>query len=67
MFEVWLTGFIIGAIIGMALYLGYCCICKKEYDKGFWAGRGAGWRAANQHYEKVRQMRSKSVFDYDKN
>ena len=34
---------------------------------GYWSGRAAGWRAANEHYEKVRKLKSQSVFDYDKN
>jgi hypothetical protein len=42
-------------------------IMAKSFDRGFWSGRAAGWRAANEHYEKVRKLKSESVFDYDKN
>jgi hypothetical protein len=41
-------------------------IMAQSFDRGFWSGRAAGWRAANEHYEKVRKLKSKSVFDYDK-
>jgi hypothetical protein len=41
-------------------------IMDRAFDRGFWAGRAAGWRAANEHYEKVRKLKSQSVFDYDK-
>ena len=41
-------------------------IMSQAFDRGFWSGRAAGWRAANEHYEKVRKLKSQSVFDYDK-
>jgi len=41
-------------------------IMAQSFDRGFWSGRSAGWRAANEHYEKVRKLKSQSVFDYDK-
>jgi hypothetical protein len=41
-------------------------IMAQSFDRGFWSGRAAGWRAANEHYEKVRKLKSQSVFDYDK-
>jgi len=67
MFELWLTGFIIGSVLGITLYLGYCWIVETTFDRGYWSGRASGWRAANEHYEKIRKLRSESVFDYDKN
>ena len=41
-------------------------IMDQAFDRGYWSGRSAGWRAANEHYEKVRKLKSQSVFDYDK-
>ena len=41
-------------------------IMAQSFDRGFWSGRSAGWRAANEHYEKVRKLKYESVFDYDK-
>ena len=41
-------------------------IIDKAFNRGYWSGRSAGWRAANEHYEKVRKLKYESVFDYDK-
>jgi len=41
-------------------------IMDKAFDRGYWSGRSAGWRSANEHYERVRKLKSQSVFDYDK-
>ena len=41
-------------------------IMDQAWDRGYWSGRSAGWRSANEHYEKVRKLKSESVFDYDK-
>jgi hypothetical protein len=40
---------------------------SRHYDNGYWAGRSAGWKASNEHREKLRRMKSRAVFDYDKN
>jgi hypothetical protein len=53
----------LGIVIGYGIYLA---IKDKAFDQGYWSGRSAGWRAANEHYEKVRKLKSQSVFDYDK-
>jgi hypothetical protein len=53
----------------LAYLIGWYVITKimaQSFDRGFWSGRAAGWRAANEHYEKVRKLKSQSVFDYDK-
>ena len=53
----------------LGLVIGWWAITKimdQAFDRGFWSGRAAGWRAANEHYEKVRKLKSQSVFDYDK-
>jgi hypothetical protein len=39
---------------------------NQAFNRGYWSGRSAGWRAANEHYEKVRKLKYESVFDYDK-
>ena len=54
---------ILGYFIGWGIY---STIKDKAFDQGYWSGRSAGWRAANEHYEKVRKLKSQSVFDYDK-
>ena len=41
-------------------------IMNQSFNRGYWSGRSAGWRAANEHYEKVRKLKYESVFDYDK-
>jgi hypothetical protein len=58
---------VIYSILGY--FIGWYVITKimsQSFDRGFWSGRAAGWRAANEHYEKVRKLKSQSVFDYDK-
>jgi hypothetical protein len=60
-------GFIIGCIIGLALYFLYEHIKEEIYDNGYYAGRAAGWRASLDHQEKLRKLKSDQVFDYDKN
>jgi hypothetical protein len=55
------------SVIG--LLIGYWAITKimdQAFNRGYWSGRSAGWRAANEHYEKVRKLKYESVFDYDK-
>ena len=59
-------GFIIGCIIGLALYFLYEHIKDEAYDNGYWAGRTAGWKASNEHQQKIRAMKSRAVFDYEK-
>ena len=53
----------LGLVIG---WWAITMIIDQAFDRGFWSGRAAGWRAANEHYEKVRKLKSQSVFDYDK-
>ena len=53
----------------LGLITGWWAVTKimdQAFDRGYWSGRAAGWRAANEHYEKVRKLKSQSVFDYDK-
>ena len=53
----------------LGIIIGYGIVTKimdQAFDRGYWSGRSAGWRAANEHYEKVRKLKSQSVFDYDK-
>ena len=53
----------------LGIIIGYGIVTKiisQAFDRGYWSGRSAGWRAANQHYEKVRKLKYESVFDYDK-
>ena len=57
------------AICLLGLITGWWAVTKimdQAFDRGYWSGRSAGWRAANEHYEKVRKLKSQSVFDYDK-
>ena len=54
----------------LGIIIGYGIVTKmisQAFDRGYWSGRSAGWRAANEHYEKVRKLKYESVFDYDKN
>ena len=53
----------LGIVIGWAIVVK---IMEQSFDRGYWSGRSAGWRAANEHYEKVRKLKSNQVFDYDK-
>ena len=61
---IWLVLYIV-----LGYFIGYgviTTIMNKSFDRGYWSGRSAGWRAANEHYEKIRKLKSQSVFDYDK-
>jgi hypothetical protein len=60
-------GFIIGCIIGLALYFLYEHIKDESYDNGYWAGRAIGWKSCLDHQTKIQKMKSEQVFDYDKN
>jgi len=60
-------GFIIGCLIGLALYFLYEHIKDEAYDNGYWAGRTAGWKSCLDHQAKVQKMKLEQVFDYDKN
>ena len=60
-------GFIIGCIIGLALYFLYEHIKDEAYDNGYWAGRSAGWKSCIDHQAKIQKLKLDQVFDYDKN
>jgi hypothetical protein len=59
-------GFIIVCLIGAALYFWDEHRKSEIYDNGYYAGRAAGWRASLDHQEKLRKLKSRAVFDYDK-
>jgi hypothetical protein len=60
-------GFIIGCLIGLGLYFLYEHIREEIYDRGYYAGRAAGWKSCIDHQAKVQKMKLEQVFDYDKN
>jgi hypothetical protein len=60
-------GFIIGCLVGLGLYFLDEYRMDKHYQNGYWAGRSAGWKASIEHQQKIRAMKSRAVFDYDKN
>jgi hypothetical protein len=58
---------VIYSILGFAIgWYAITKIMEQAFNRGYWSGRSAGWRAANEHYEKVRKLKYESVFDYDK-
>ena len=60
-------GFIIGCIIGLALYFLDEWRMDKHYQNGYWAGRSAGWKSCIDHQAKIQKLKLDQVFDYDKN
>jgi hypothetical protein len=55
------------AAMGLAiLVLAYWKIQSKAFDRGYWVGRSAGWKASIEHNQKIEKLRSRAVFDYDK-
>jgi hypothetical protein len=58
---------ILAGFVGMVIYFIDEWRMEKHYENGFWAGRSAGWKASNEHQEKLRKLKSRAVFDYDKN
>ncbi len=41
-------------------------IQEHAFNRGYWSGRSAGWRASIEHNQKIEKLRSRAVFDYDK-
>ena len=48
------------------LVLAYWKIQSRAFDRGYWVGRSAGWKASIEHNQKIEKLRSRAVFDYDK-
>jgi len=42
-------------------------IKDQAFERGYWVGRSAGWKASIEHNQKIEKLRSRAVFDYDKN
>jgi hypothetical protein len=54
-------------MLGLAvLVLAYWKIQSRAFDRGYWVGRSAGWKASIEHNQKIEKLRSRAVFDYDK-
>ena len=53
-------------ILGV-LVLAYYKIQSRAFERGYWVGRSAGWKASIEHNQKIEKLRSRAVFDYDKN
>ncbi len=58
---------ILSGFVGMVIYFIDEWRMEKQYEKGYWVGRSAGWKASNEHQENIRKLKSRAVFDYDKN
>jgi hypothetical protein len=41
-------------------------IKDQAFERGYWVGRSAGWKASIEHNQKIEKLRSRAVFDYDK-
>jgi hypothetical protein len=55
-------------MLGLAvLVLAYWKLQSRAFDRGYWVGRSAGWKASIEHNQKIEKLRSREVFDYDKN
>jgi hypothetical protein len=54
-------------MLGLALLvLVYWKLQSRAFDRGYWVGRSAGWKASIEHNQKIEKLRSRAVFDYDK-
>jgi hypothetical protein len=54
-------------MLGLAvLVLAYWKLQSRAFDRGYWVGRSAGWKASIEHNQKIEKLRSRAVFDYDK-
>jgi hypothetical protein len=54
-------------MLGLAmLVLVYWKLQSRAFDRGYWVGRSAGWKASIEHNQKIEKLRSRAVFDYDK-
>jgi hypothetical protein len=55
-------------MLGLAmLVLVYWKLQSRAFERGYWVGRSAGWKASIEHNQKIEKLRSRAVFDYDKN
>jgi hypothetical protein len=59
-------GVVIMSALTWVAYLIYSWILDKGYQAGYWSGRSAGWKASIEHQQKIRALKSRAVFDYDK-
>ena len=50
----------------MVLTLIVWKIQHNAFERGYWVGRSAGWKASIEHNQKIEKLRSRAVFDYDK-
>jgi hypothetical protein len=48
------------------LVLAYYKLQSRAFERGYWVGRSAGWKASIEHNQKIEKLRSRAVFDYDK-
>jgi len=55
-----------GMFAALALAMIYEAIKEHYYEAGFWAGRSSGWQASLEHQQKLQRMKSRAVFDYEK-
>lgn len=56
-----------GMFAALTLAMIYEAIKEHHYEAGFWAGRSSGWKASLEHQQKLQRMKSRAVFDYEKN
>jgi hypothetical protein len=63
LFYIFLGSFF-GVMIGWAIFE---YIRNQAYQAGYWAGRSSGWKASLEHQQKLQRMKSRAVFDYEKN
>jgi hypothetical protein len=55
------------AAMGLAILVMVIWKIKDNaFERGYWVGRSAGWKASIEHNQKIEKLRSRAVFDYDK-
>ena len=39
---------------------------ENFYERAYWSGRNEGWKASLDHQRKLQSLKSRAVFDYEK-
>lgn len=53
-------------MITWLIVLGFMVWKENFYERAYWSGRNEGWKASLDHQSKLQSLKSRAVFDYEK-
>ena len=53
-------------IITWLIVLAVMAWKENFYERAYWSGRNEGWKASLDHQRKLQSLKSRAVFDYEK-